>query len=71
MRAGSGNKKGKGIVKAGSRNEKRKGIIIACSGRPLSSASQKKMGFLMPPHHLTNFEIQKYYKNELRFNGFF
>ena len=29
------------------------------------------MGFLMPPHPLTNFEIQKYYKNELRFNGVF
>ena len=24
------------------------------------------MGFLMPPHPLTNFEIQKYYKNEPR-----
>ena len=23
----------------------------------------------MSPHPLTNFEIQKYYKNELRFNG--
>ena len=23
----------------------------------------------MPPHPLTNFEIQKYYENELRFNG--
>ena len=22
----------------------------------------------MPPHPLTNFEIQKYYQNELRFN---
>ena len=22
----------------------------------------------MPPHSLTNFEIQKYYQNELRFN---
>ena len=29
------------------------------------------MGFLMPPHPLTNFEIQKYYKNEPRFNGVF
>ena len=29
------------------------------------------MGFLMPPHALTNFEIQKYYKNEPRFNGVF
>ena len=25
----------------------------------------------MLPHPLTNFEIQKYYKNELRFNGVF
>ena len=28
-----------------------------------------QMGFLMPPHPLTNFEIQKYYQNEPRFNG--
>ena len=27
------------------------------------------MRFLMLPHPLTNFEIQKYYENELRFNG--
>ena len=27
------------------------------------------MGFLMPPHPLTNFEIQKYYQNEPRLNG--
>ena len=26
------------------------------------------MRFLMPPHPLTNFEIQKYYQNEPRFN---
>ena len=25
--------------------------------------------FLMPPHPLTNFEIQKYYKKEPKFNG--
>ena len=25
----------------------------------------------MPPYSLTNFEIQKYYKNEPRFNGVF
>ena len=24
---------------------------------------------MIPPHLLTNFEIQKYYKNEPRFNG--
>ena len=29
------------------------------------------MGFLMPPHPLTNFEIQKYYQNEPIFNGVF
>ena len=25
----------------------------------------------MPPHPLTNFEIEKYYQNERRFNGVF
>ena len=30
---------------------------------------QKQNGFLMPPHPLTNFEIQKYYQNEPRYNG--
>ena len=29
------------------------------------------MGFLIPPHPLTNFDIQKYYKNEPKFNGIF
>ena len=29
------------------------------------------MGTLMPPHPLTNFEIQKYYQNEPIFNGVF
>ena len=29
------------------------------------------MGFLIPPHPLTNFEIQKYYENEPKFNGVF
>ena len=29
------------------------------------------MRFLILPHPLTNFEIQKYYKNEPRFNGVF
>ena len=27
------------------------------------------MGFLMLPHPLTNFEIQKYHQNESRTNG--
>ena len=29
------------------------------------------MEFLMPPHPLTNFEIQKYYPNKPRFNVVF
>ena len=29
------------------------------------------MGFLMPPHLLTNFELEMYYQNEPRFNGVF
>ena len=29
------------------------------------------MGFLIVPHPLTNFELQKYYKSEPRFNGAF
>ena len=29
------------------------------------------MEFLMPPHPLRNFEIQKYYQNEPRFTGVF
>ena len=29
----------------------------------------QKQGFLIPPHPLTNFQIQKYYRNEPRFNG--
>ena len=29
------------------------------------------MGFLIPPHALTNFEVEKYYENEPRFNGVF
>ena len=31
----------------------------------------KQNGFLMPPHPFNNFEIQKYYQNEPRFNGVF
>ena len=27
-----------------------------------------KNGFLTPPHPLTNFDVQKYYQNEPRFN---
>ena len=52
---------GKGIVRAGSENKEGKGIVRAGHG--------KKWSFFMPPYSLTNFEIQKYYQNEPRFNG--
>ena len=62
---------GKGIARAGSarllssvsQNKKRKRIARA--------GTVKKMGFSMPPHPLTNFEIQKHYKNERRFISVF
>ena len=38
--------------------------------RNCKSWYMKTMGFLIPPHPLTNFEIEKY-KNEPRFNGVF
>ena len=47
---------GKGTVRAG------EGIVRASYG----SSIKKKA--LMPPHPLTNFEIQKYYENERRFS---
>ena len=47
------------------------GNILAGKGIVRTGCGNKKMGFLMPPHPLTNFEIQKYYQNEPRFNGVF
>ena len=64
---------GKRIARAGTG----KGIVRAGTSRPSSSTSynhslnKKRMGFLIPPQPLTNFEIQKYYENEPRFNGVF
>ena len=52
---------GKEIIRAGY-DSKVKGTIRAGYG-----FSTKKN--LVPPHPLTNFEIQKYYQNESRFNG--
>ena len=54
---------GKEIVRAVYGNKKWKGIVRAGYG------SKKKN--LIPPHPLTNFEIQKYCINEPRFNDFF
>ena len=49
---------GKGIVHAG------EGIVRADEG-----VKKKQLNSLLPFHPLTNFEISKYYKNELKFNG--
>ena len=57
-RAGKGrgmNRAGKGIVRAG--DEYKKG------------QKNNKMHFKCRPHPLTNFEIQKYYKSQSKFNG--
>ena len=45
---------GKGINRAG------EGVITAGYG----NKKHQQNGFLMPPHPLTNFEIQKYYQNK-------
>ena len=53
---------GKGIVRPGSGNKKK---------RNCKSWHWKRMGFLMPAHPLKNFETQRYYQNDPRFNGVF
>ena len=50
---------GKGVIRAG------EGTVLAMNLRGLHL---KK--FLIPPHTLKNVEIQMYYQNEPRFNGF-
>ena len=49
---------GKGMMRAG------EGIVRAGEG-----IKKKKQNLLIPFHPLTNIEINKYYKNETRFNG--
>ena len=53
---------GKGVIRAG------EGTIRAGYG---SKGSSLKIFLTLPPHLLTNFEIQEYYRNEPRFNGVF
>ena len=50
---------GKGVIRAG------EGTARVSYGYKKSSIKKK----LIPPHPLTNFEIQMYYQNEPRFNG--
>ena len=57
--AGKGiNRTGEGIVKAGYGNNKK-------------GKKKQQNEFLMLPHPLINFEIEKYYQNEPRFNGIY
>ena len=53
---------GKGVIRAG------EGTIIAGYG---SKRPSLKIFLTLPPHPLTNFEIQEYYQNDPRFNGVF
>ena len=59
-------KKGKGTIRAG------EGTIRAGYGSKRYSIKRPSKGqILIPPHPLTNFEIQVYSQNEPRFNGVF
>ena len=51
---------GKGVIRAG------EGTARVGYG---SKRSSFKNNFFIPPHPLTNFELQMYYQNEPRFNG--
>ena len=55
----------KGIHRAG------EGIVRASYGnkKVRKTTTKNKMEFLVLPHPLTNFEIQKYYHNQPRFDG--
>ena len=46
-----------------------KGVIRAGEGTVMDLKDIHLKSFLIPPHRLTNFEIQMYYQNESRFNG--
>ena len=60
---------GKGVIRAGEGTIRAgEGIIRAGYG---SKRPSLKIFLTLPPHPLTNFEIQEYYQNEPRFNGVF
>ena len=56
---------GKGVIRTGDGAATKKQGKRAIAKRQ----SQRVEEFLMPPHPSTNFEIQKYYQNDSRFNG--
>ena len=75
VRAGYGNEEGKGMLRAGSGSKKKKKNSASTSSFKRNFKSRfwikKKKKILLPPHPLRNFEIQKYYQNQSRFNGVF
>ena len=55
-----------------SREINRAGEVVVRAGyghRTWDSSKNKKNGLLMLPHPLKNFDIQKYFQSEPRFNG--
>ena len=65
LRAGYRNKEGKEMLRAGYGNKVENRTSRADYGSKDLPLKKK----LIPPHPLTNFEIQKYYHNKPRFNG--
>ena len=56
---------GKGILRAGYGSKD----LQSKNGKGILKASYENKKKSIPPHPLANFEIQKYYQNESRFNG--
>ena len=46
-----------------------KWVIRPCEGAIATRNKYRRTKFLKPPHYLTNFEIQKYYRNKPKFDG--
>ena len=58
-------RQGRGVNRVG------EGIVRAGYGKRKvpKKTNKKEKEFLMPPYHLTYFELQKFYQNQTRFNG--
>ena len=63
---------GKGVMRTGNENNQSSMISNDLESSTIRvMRQQSRPGFLMPPHHLTNFEIQKYYQSEPKFNDIY
>ena len=47
----------------------KRGLLRVDEGTIRAGEATVSSGFLMLPHPLNNFEVQKYYQNEVKFNG--